>query len=88
MTGHPFIEISAFVFGLLGTLLLAIPNRWAAWGFAAYLASNFGWLVYSFEHGLWLLFFQQIAFTASSLLGLWLRLLRPWIKPVSNTEIS
>lgn len=79
MTGHPFIEISAFIFGLLGTLMLAFPTRWSAWGFVAYLASNFGWLVYSWEHALWLLFAQQVAFTLSSLLGIWLQLGRPWL---------
>lgn len=82
MTGHPFIEISAFVFGLLGTLLLALRSKWASWGFVAYLASNFGWLAYSWDHALWLLFAQQIAFTLSSLLGIWIQMVRPRLATV------
>ena len=80
MTGHPVIEISAALFGILGTLLLAFRSSWAGWGFVAYLVSNFGWLVFSWEHGHAFLFVQQVAFTASSLVGIWMWLVRPLVR--------
>lgn len=80
MTGHPVIEISAALFGVLGTLLLAFKSRWAGWGFVLYLASNFGWLVFAYDHGHAFLFGQQVAFTVSSLVGIWIWLLRPLVQ--------
>ena len=44
MNGLPYIEISAALMGVIGTLLLAGRSRLAGWGFVAYLVSNAGWL--------------------------------------------
>jgi uncharacterized membrane protein YphA (DoxX/SURF4 family) len=74
-----FIEISAAVFGVLGCLLLAIKTRHAGWGFVAFLASNAGWIWFAWSHSHWPLLVQQIAFTGTSLLGIWTWLLKPFI---------
>lgn len=72
-----FIELLAALFGVIGTVLLALNRKHAGWGFVAYLVSNVGWIVVAVEHGLWGLLVQQIVFTASSLLGIWVWLIRP-----------
>lgn len=68
--------VSAF-FGIAGALLLAMPS-FPAWGFAAFLVSNLGWLVFSAANRHWTLFVQQLAFMGSSLLGLW----NWWLAPL------
>lgn len=77
MNGLPYIEISAALFGVVGTLLLAGRSKVAGWGFVAYLASNAGWLVFSWDQALWPLFLQQSVFTACSLYGIWKWLVLP-----------
>lgn len=72
------IELTSAVFGVLGTVLLALNGRRAGWGFVAYLASNAGWVAFAWTHAFWGMLAQQIAFTASSGLGIWLWLVRPW----------
>lgn len=72
------LEITAAFFGVLGTILLAQNGPRAGWGFVAYLASNAGWIWFAWAHGHWGLLTQQLAFTVSSLLGVWLWLVRPW----------
>ena len=77
MNGLPYIEISAALLGVLGTLLRAGRSRLAGWGFVAYLLSNAGWLVFSWDMSLWSLFAQQLVFTGCSLYGVWTWLVRP-----------
>ena len=77
MNGLPYIEISAALMGVVGTLQLAGRSRLAGWGFVAYLVSNAGWLVFSWDMALWALFAQQLVFTACSLYGVWTWLVRP-----------
>lgn len=77
MNGLPYIEISAAVFGVLGTLLLAGRSRFAGWGFVAYLVSNAGWLAFAWDRGLWALLAQQAVFTGCSVYGIWNWLVRP-----------
>lgn len=72
------LELTAAAFGVLGTILLALNGPRAGWGFVAYLASNAGWICFAWWHSHWGLLAQQVAFTASSLLGVWLWLVRPW----------
>lgn len=72
-----FIELTAAMFGVLGTVLLAMNGRLAGWGFVAYLASNTGWIAFAWIHSHWGMLAQQLAFTASSLLGIWVWLVRP-----------
>jgi nicotinamide riboside transporter PnuC len=65
------VEYFAAAFGIAGTLLLALNGKRAGWGFVAFLASNAGWIWFALEHGHRGLLMQQIAFTATSLLGIW-----------------
>lgn len=71
------IELIAAVCGLTGTLLLATQGRWAGWGFVAFLCSNAGWLSFALAHGYQFMFWQQFGFTISSLIGIWVWLIRP-----------
>jgi hypothetical protein len=72
---HPLEAVSSF-FGVVGTLLLATRGKWAGWGFVAFLASNAGWLWFSLGHGFQWMFWQQVAFTVSSVLGVWVWLVK------------
>lgn len=65
------------LFGMAGALLLAMPS-FPAWGFAAFLVSNLGWLLFSAANRHWTLFVQQLVFLACSLLGLW----NWWLAPL------
>jgi len=58
-------------FGIVGALVLAIPGIDPAAGFAAFLASNIGWLLFSARREHWGLFLQQAVFLITSLVGLW-----------------
>lgn len=71
------IEFLAAAFGVLGTALLALNGPRAGWGFVAYLVSNAGWIAFAWTHGHWGLLAQQAIFTGTSLLGVWVWLLRP-----------
>lgn len=72
------LEIAAAACGVLGTVLLALNGPRAGLGFVAYVASNAGWIWFAWWHGHWAMLVQQLAFTASSLLGIWVWLVRPW----------
>lgn len=74
------IEIWSALFGVFGTVLLALNGRHAGWGFVAYLASNAGWIVFAWIHAHWALLAQQLAFTGTSLLGIWMWLGKPHIE--------
>lgn len=71
------IELTAAAFGVLGTVLLALNGPRAGWGFVAFLASNAGWIAFAWIHAHWALLAQQLAFTVSSLLGVWVWLVKP-----------
>jgi hypothetical protein len=77
MSGTLYIELAAAAFGVLGTVLLALNGPRAGWGFVAYLASNAGWIAFAWIHSHWGLLAQQLAFTVSSLLGVWVWLVKP-----------
>ena len=72
---HP-VEAGASFAGVAGTLLLATRTRLAGFGFVAFLASNAGWLWFAREHGHAWMFWQQMAFTIGSLVGVWVWLVR------------
>lgn len=71
------IEILAALCGIAGTVLLALNGKHAGWGFVAYLGSNAGWIAFAWLHSHWALLAQQLAFTASSALGIWVWLIKP-----------
>jgi hypothetical protein len=63
--------------GVSGALLLATRASYSRYGWLLFLASNFCWLAHAHARGdVWLLA-QQLAFTATSLLGVWRWLLQP-----------
>lgn len=77
MSPSTIIEIAAASAGILGSLLLALNGARAGWGFVAYLASNAGWIAFAILHDYSAMLVQQLAFSASSLLGIWVWLVRP-----------
>lgn len=74
------IELTAAFFGVLGTVLLALNGPQAGWGFVLYLVSNAGWIAFAWIHRHWGLLAQQVAFTASSCLGIWVWLLKAHVQ--------
>ena len=70
------VETLAALAGITGAFLVAMPGL-SAWGFAAFLLSNLGWLAFSASHRHWRMLVQQLVFLATSLLGLWNWWLRP-----------
>lgn len=74
------IELIAAFCGLAGTLLLAVKSKWVGWGFVALLGSNAGWLAFAWHQGHHFMFIQQLGFTISSLVGIWVLLIQPAIE--------
>lgn len=71
------MDILGFAFGVAGALLLATCAPVGRYGWLLFLASNMCWLSHAYARGeLWLLA-QQVAFSATSVLGLWRGLLQP-----------
>lgn len=66
--------------GIVGALLLALKKDYSKWGWLSFLASNGFWLAYSLASETTSLMVQTIAFTGTSLLGLWQWVLRPAIR--------
>lgn len=73
-----FQQYLAALFGAAGALLLAIPGVDPAWGFAAFLVSNVGWLCFAKQRGHWGLIGQQLVFLLTSLVGIW----NWWLEPL------
>lgn len=82
------IELVAAAFGVLGTVLLALNGKRAGWGFIAYLVSNAGWILFAWMHAHWGMLAQQVAFTASSLLGAYVWLWKPTAQPVAEPTLD
>lgn len=80
VTQQQLVEAAAATCGVIGTLLLATRSRWAGWGFVAFLGSNIGWLWFSHAHGHHWMFWQQVAFTISSLVGIFVWLLKDTLR--------
>ena len=74
------VELLAMAFGLLGSLLLALKGRSAAWGWVLFAASNIGWLSFAHGHGHVFLFIQQIGFSITTLIGIYTWLIVPAIE--------
>ena len=70
LTPALILSCLAALFGVAGTLLLAMP-AYPGWGFGAFLASNIGWLTVSAWQRQWPLHAQHWVFLLCSLLGLW-----------------
>jgi len=59
------------ILALLGSFLLATNTKISSYGFVAFLASNLVLAVYFWETKQWSLWFMQLGFTISSLLGIY-----------------
>lgn len=71
------VEVFASACGLLGSLVLAMKGRSAPWGWVLFMASNVGWLVFSYGFSHWFLLVQQIGFSFTSAVGIWKWLIEP-----------
>lgn len=74
--------------GILGAFLLALNNDLSCIGWPLFLASNISWIVFSIRGKFNKLLLQQLAFTASSMIGIWNTYLSQtnlaiWLKTVS-----
>lgn len=76
---YALVELFATVCGLLGSLLLALKGRRAAWGWVLFAFSNVGWLAFASGHGHSFMFIQQIGFSITTAIGLWHWLIVPVI---------
>lgn len=56
--------------GLVGAALVASKTDIAGYGFAAFLASNAGWLIYGVRTKTWSLVCMQVGFTVTSIVGI------------------
>jgi hypothetical protein len=65
--------------GIPGALLLAMNNGYSHYGWALFLASNISWIVFAMRGNYNKLLFQQMAFMATTLLGLWNTVIAHWI---------
>ena len=78
------LEWAGCATGVLGALLLALHNAYSGWGFVSFLTSNMCWIAFGIITGAEGLVVMQIAFTATSLLGLYKWF---WV-PMKNKEVS
>lgn len=69
--GTAAIQYLAAFFGVTGALLLGIPGVHPIWGFAAFMVSNVGWLHFAAKQQHRGLFWQQVVFFVTSLVGIW-----------------
>lgn len=63
--------------GVIGSLLLATRSKWSGWGFVSYLTSNACWVTFGLLTRAPGLVVMQVAFTATTILGVWQWLVRP-----------
>lgn len=73
-------ELLAASAGLMGTLLLAFKSRASGWGFVLYLVSNVAWIGFAMEHGFWALAVQHAGFLITSVIGIWMWLVVPFVQ--------
>lgn len=66
-----YLQWIGCAFGVFGAFLLALNSRLSGWGFVSFLASNACWIVFGVLTDAPGLIFMQVAFTATSLLGIY-----------------
>lgn len=64
--------------GIPGALLLAMNNGYSKYGWALFLVSNISWIVFAVRGKYTKLLLQQLAFMATTLLGLWNTFFADW----------
>ena len=77
MANLNFLQWAGAATGVAGTMLLAIHGPWSKFGFLFYLASNACWIKFGVATKTPGLTVQNLAFLASSLLGVWFWILKP-----------
>jgi hypothetical protein len=65
--------------GIPGAFLLALGGSYGKYGWLLFLASNVCWIVFATRGKFKKLLLQQLAFLATTTLGLWNTLLAPWL---------
>ena len=73
------LETYSALFGVIGTLMLAIKSKYAGAAFVFYLFSNIGWITFAAANHHWGLLAQNLIFLATSLIGIWSWIVRPWL---------
>ena len=71
-----YLQWIGCVVGVLGAYLLALNNRRSGWGFVSFLMSNVCWMAFGLLTKAPGMVFMQVAFTATSLLGIY-----RWMSP-------
>lgn len=66
-----YLQWIGCAFGIIGASLLALNNAHSGWGFVAFLGSNTSWILFGVLTEAPGLVFMQIAFTATSVLGIY-----------------
>lgn len=74
---YALIELCSMTCALVGSLLLALKGRLAAWGWVLFGLSNAGWIVFALGHRHWYFLAQQIGFSITSIIGIWSWLIVP-----------
>lgn len=59
------------VTGVLGALFLALSTSFSRYGWLLFLSSNIAWIAFAVRGGYRKLLVQQLAFTLTSLVGIW-----------------
>lgn len=84
-----YLQWIGCAFGVFGAFLLALNTRFSGWGFVSFLASNGCWIGFAVLTNAPGLFYMQVAFTGTSLLGIyrWV-LVKPKAAAVRNERPS
>ncbi len=70
--------------GIPGALFLAMNNGYGHYGWSLFLVSNISWIIFAVRGGYSRLLQQQLAFMATTLLGLWNTLLADWFAKIAR----
>lgn len=77
MTAGQWTEYAGAALGILGALLLAVKSRYSGWAFVLWLASNVLWIIFGARGPHWGLVLQNLVFSITSMIGIYVWLLRP-----------
>ena len=62
---------------LLGALLLAIKSPWSHWTWPLWMLGNISWVVVGIQNQMWGLVVQNMGFSITSGIGMWVWFLKP-----------
>lgn len=80
MIASTIAEIAGAIFGVGGSLLLALNTRHSGWGFVAFLASNLAWILFAWLQRHFGLMLQHACFTLISATGIFMWLVLPRLR--------